>query len=166
MKGFFGLIGKLVRSAGSSAVGTATVLGVAGAMTPGTEGGPQLQGATLENPVFEVNESRSLLGLQLDGGTTFFLIGGGALILTLIAAFCCTGWGCQACRELSKRRAKQKGMKEEKLEQPENREIPKDRDLESAMSRLRSKMGRVERKGTTLPERGGGRDVFADGLEF
>ena len=94
MKGLLGLIGKLVRSAGSSAIGTATVLGVAGTMQPGAEGGPQLQGATLENPVFEVNEFRSLLGLQLDGGTTFFLIGGGALILTLIAAFCCTGWGC------------------------------------------------------------------------
>ena len=52
------------------------------------------------------------------------------------------------------------------MEQPENIEIPKDRDLESAMSRLRSKIGRAERKGTTLPDRGGGRDVFADGLEF
>ena len=164
MKGLFGIIGKLIRSAGTSAVGTATVLGVAGAMTPGTEGGPQLQGATLEYPVFEVNKSSSLLGLQMDGGTTFFLIGGGVLILTVIAAFCCSVWGCQACRELSKRRAKQKGMKEEKLEQPENREIPKDRDLETAMSRLRCKM--KERKGTTLPERGGERDVFADGLEF
>ena len=79
----------------------------------------------------------------------------------MIAAFCCTGWGCQACRELSKRRAKQKGIKEEKMEQPENREIPKDRVLESAISRLRCKM--KERKGT---ERGGERDVFAVGLEF
>ena len=166
MTGLLGLIGKLVRSAGSSAIGTATVLGVAGAMQPGAEGGPQLQGATLQNPVFEVNEyeSRSLFGFQADGGMMFFLIGGGALILTILAAFICSGWGCKACRELSKRRAKQKGVKEEKLEQIENREIvPTDKDLESAMSRLRTKLGRTERKGS---ERGGGRDVFTDGLEF
>ena len=164
MKGLLGLIGKLVRSAGSSAIGTVTVLGVAEAMQPGAEGGPQLQGATLQNPVFEVNESGSLLGLQMDGGSEFFWIGGGAFILTVLAAFCCSGWGCRACRELSKRRAKQKGIKEEKLEQIENREIvPTDKDLESALSRLRTKLGRTERKGS---ERGGGRDVFTDGLEF
>ena len=161
MKGLLGLIGKLVRSAGSSAIGTATVLGVAGAMQPGVEGGPQLQGATLQNPVFEVNESRSILGLQLDGGSEFFWIGGGALILTILISFCCSGWGCRACRELNRRRTKLKEMKEEKLEQKKSRET--DRDLESAMQRLRTKLGRTDRKGT---ERGGGQEVFTNGLDF
>ena len=94
------------------------------------------------------------------------LIGGGALLLTMIAAFCCSGWGCQACREIGKKRAQKKGLKGEQMEQPEVIEIPKNRDLESAMFKLRSKIGRVERKGTTPPDQGGGRDVFADGLEF
>ena len=87
MKGLLGLIGKLVRSAGSSAIGTATVLGVAGAMQPGAEGGPQLQGATLQNPVFEVNESRNLLGLQLDGGTLVFLDQGRSTHLNCFGSF-------------------------------------------------------------------------------
>ena len=160
MKGILGLIGKLVRSAGSSAIGTATVLGVAGAMQPGVEGGPQLQGATLQNPVFEVNESRSILGLQLDGGSEFFWIGGGALILTILVSFCCSGWGCRACRALNRRRTKLKEMKEEKLEQKESRET--DRDLETAMQRLRTKLG-WSGKGT---ERGGGQEVFTNGLDF
>ena len=160
MKGILGLLGRLARSAGSSAIGTATVLGVAGAMQPGVEGGPQLQGATLQNPVFEVNESRSILGLQLDGGSEFFWIGGGALILTILVSFCCSGWGCRACRALNRRRTKLKEMKEEKLEQKESRET--DRDLETAMQRLRTKLGRSG-KGT---ERGGGQEVFTNGLDF
>ena len=106
MKGILGLLGRLARIAGSSAVGTATVLGVAGAMQKGAEVGPQLQGATLQNLVFEVNESRSILGLQLDGGSEFFWIGDGALILSLLVSFCCSGWGCRACRALNRRRTK------------------------------------------------------------
>ena len=160
MKGILGLVGRLARSAGSSAIRTATVLGIAGAMQPGVEGGPQLQGATLQNPVFEVNESRSILGLQLDGGSEFFWIGGGALILTLLVSFCCSGWECRACRALNRRRTKLKEMKEEKAEQKESRET--DRDLETAMQRLRTKLGRSG-KGT---ERGGGQEVFTNGLDF
>ena len=87
MRGILGLLGKLARSAGSSVVGTASVLGVAGAMQK-EQIGPQLQGATLEHPKFVVNESRSILGLQLDGGSEFFWIGGGALILSLLILFC------------------------------------------------------------------------------
>ena len=102
------------------------------------------------------------------------MIGGGALLLTIIKAFCCSGWGCQACREIGKRRSKKKGLKGEKVEQPEVIEIkveqdrPRDRELESALFKLKSKMGKVERKETTLLDRGGGRSVFAmeDGLKF
>ena len=159
MKGILGLLGRLARSAGSSAVGTASVLGVAGAMQK-EQVGPQLQGATLQNPVFEVNESRSILGLQLDGGSEFFWIGGGALILSLLVSFCCSGWGCRACRALNRRRTKLREMKEEKAEEKESRE--KDRDLETAIQRLRTKIGRSG-KGT---ESGGGQEAFTNGLDF
>ena len=98
----------------------------------------------------------------------------GALLLTILMAVCCSGWGCQVCREIGKRRSKKKGLKGEKAEQPEVIEIkveqdrPRDRDLESAMFKLRSKMGKVERKETTPMDRGGGHGVFAmeDGLEY
>ena len=160
MKGILGLLGRLARSAGSSAVGTASVLGVAGTMQKGAEVGPQLQGATLQNPVFEVNESRSILGLQLDGGSEFFWIGGGALILSLLVSFCCSGWGCRACRMLNRRRTKLREMKEEKAEEKESRE--KDRDLETAIQRLRTKIGRSG-KGS---ESSGGKESFTNGLDF
>ena len=159
MKGILGLFGRLARSAGSSAVGTASVLGVAMAMQK-EQVGPQLQGATLQNPVFEVNESRSILGLQLDGGSEFFWIGGGALILSLLISFCCSGWGCRACRAWNRRRTKQREMKEEKVEMKESRE--KDRDLETAIQRLKTKIGRSG-KGE---ESGGGQEAFTNGLDF
>ena len=47
---------------------------------------------------------------------------------------------------------------------------PRDRELESAIIKLKSKLGRSEKitEGDTPPDRGGGRGVFtvADGLEF
>ena len=159
MKGILGLLGRLARSAGSSAVGTASVLGVAGAMQK-EQIGPQLQGATLQNPKFVVNESRSILGLQLDGGSEFFWIGGGALILSLLISFCCSGLSCRACRAWNRRRTKQREMKEEKVEVKESRE--KDRDLETAIQRLKTKIGRSG-KGE---ESGGGQEAFTNGLDF
>ena len=158
MKGLFGLLGKLARSAGSSAVGTATVLGVAGAMQK-EQIGPQLQGATLEHPEFVVNESRSILGLQLDGGSEFFYIGAGALILSLLISFCCSGLSCRACRAWNRKRNKQRELKEEKVEIKEGKE--KDRDLETAIQRLKNKIGRSG-KGV---ESGGG-EAFHNGLDF
>ena len=158
MKGILGLLGKLVRSAGSSAVGTASVLGVAGAMQK-EQIGPQLQGATLQDPEFVVNESRSILGLQLDGRSEFFWIGGGALILSLLISFCCSGLSCRACRAWNRRRNKQRELKEEKVEMKESRE--KDRDLETAIQRLKNKIGRPG-KGV---ESGGG-EAFHNGLDF
>ena len=158
MKGIFALLGKLARSAGSSAVGTATVLGVAGAMQK-EQIGPQLQGATLEHPQFVVNESRSILGLNLDGGSEFFYIGAGALILSLLISFCCSGLSCRACRAWNRRRNKQRELKEEKVEIKEGKE--KDRDLETAIQRLKNKIGRSG-KGV---ESGGG-EAFHNGLDF
>ena len=158
MKGILGLLGRLARSAGSSAVGTASVLGVAGAMQK-EQIGPQLQGATLEHPEFVVNESRSILGLQLDGGSEFFYIGAGSLIFSLLILFCCSGLSCRACRAWNRRRNKQREMKEEKVEIKESRE--KDRDLETAIQRLKNKIGRSG-KGV---ESGGG-EAFHNGLDF
>ena len=158
MKGILALLGKLARSAGSSAVGTATVLGVAGAMQK-EQIGPQLQGATLEHPHFVVNESRSILGLNLDGGSEFFYIGAGALILSLLISFCCSGLSCRACRAWNRRRNKQRELKEEKVEIKEGKE--KDRDLETAIQRLKNKIGRSG-KGV---ESGGG-EAFHNGLDF
>ena len=158
MKGLLGLLGKLVRSAGSSAVGTASVLGVAGAMQK-EQIGPQLQGATLQSPEFVVNESRSIFGVTLDGGSEFFWIGGGALLLSLLILFCCSGLSCRACRAWNRRRNKQRELKEEKVEMKESRE--KDRDLETAIQRLKNKIGRPG-KGV---ESGGG-EAFHNGLDF
>ena len=158
MRGIFGLLGNLARSAGSSAVGTATVLGVAEAMQK-EQIGPQLQGATLQNPEFVVNESRSILGLQLDGGSEFFYIGAGALILSLLISFCCSGLSCRACRAWNRKRNKQRELKEEKVEIKEGRE--KDRDLETAIQRLRNKIGRSGRG----VESGGG-EAFQHGLDY
>ena len=158
MKGIFALLGKLARSAGSSAVGTATVLGVAGVMQK-EQIGPQLQGATLEHPQFVVNESRSILGLNLDGGSEFFYIGAGALILSLLISFCCSGLSCRACRAWNRRRNKQKELQEEKAEMKEGKE--KDRDLENAIQRFKNKIGR--------PGRGvesGGVEAFQHGLDY
>ena len=64
MKGILGLLGRLARSAGSSAVGTASVLGVAGAMQK-EQIGPQLQGATLQNPECVVNNQDPFWGCSL-----------------------------------------------------------------------------------------------------
>ena len=158
MRGILGLLGKLARSAGSSAVGTASVLGVAGAMQK-EQIGPQLQGATLEHPEFVVNESRSILGLQLDGGSEFFYIGAGALILSLLISFCCSGLSCRACRAWNRKRNKQRELKEEKVEIKEGKD--KDRDLETAIQRLKNKIGRSG-KGV---ESGGG-EAFHNGLDF
>ena len=158
MKGILGLLGRLARSAGSSAVGTASVLGVAGAMQK-EQIGPQLQGATLEHPEFVVNESRSILGLQLDGGSEFFYIGAGALILSLLISFCCSGLSCRACRAWNRKRNKQRELKEEKVEIKEGKE--KDRDLETAIQHLKNKIGRSG-KGV---ESGGG-EAFHNGLDF
>ena len=158
MRGIFGLLGKLARSAGSSAVGTATVLGVAGAMQK-EQIGPQLQGATLEHPQFVVNQSRSFLGLNLDGGSEFFYIGAGALILSLLISFCCSGLSCRACRAWNRRRSRLKELKEEKIEMEEGKE--KDRDLENAIQRLKSKIQRAGRGGES-----GGVETFQHGLDY
>ena len=158
MKGILGLLGRLARSAGSSAVGTASVLGVAGAMQK-EQIGPQLQGATLEHPEFVVNESRSILGLQLDGGSEFFYIGAGALILSLLISFCCSGLSCRACRAWNRKRNKQRELKEEKVEMKEGKE--KDRDLETAIQRLRNKIGRSGRGVES-----GGVEAFQHGLDY
>ena len=158
MKGLLGLLGKLVRSAGSSAVGTESVLGVTGTMQK-EQIGPQLQGATLQSPEFVVNESRSIFGVTLDGGSEFFWIGGGALLLSLLISFCCSGLSCRACRAWNRRRNKQRELKEEKVEMKESRE--KDRDLETAIQRLKNKIGRPG-KGV---ESGGG-EAFHNGLDF
>ena len=90
MKGIFGILGKMIRSAATSAVGIVTVLGVHRAMTPGTDSGPQLQGAFLEYPTFEVNKTTSLLDFQLDRSSSMLLIGGGAFLLAILTAVCCS----------------------------------------------------------------------------
>ena len=158
MKGILALLGKLARSAGSSAVGTATVLGVAGAMQK-EQIGPQLQGATLEHPQFIVNQSRSILGLNLDGGSEFFYIGAGALILSLLISLCCSGLSCRACRAWNRRKSKQRELKEEKAEMEEGKE--KERDLENAIQRLKTKIQKTGRGGES-----GGVEALQHGLDY
>ena len=101
------LFRKLFMSSASSAIGTGTVLGIHGAMAPEA---PSIQGSDLRDAT--VDESKNLMKIDMDGGTSFFMIALMILICLLVVIavpMCCCG--CSP-HKLRQKRREEKWKKE------------------------------------------------------
>ena len=96
------LFRKLFMSSASSAIGTGTVLGIHGAMAPEA---PSIQGSDLRDAT--VDESKNLMKIDMDGGTSFFMIV--CLLVVITVPMCCCG--CSP-HKLRQKRREEKWKKE------------------------------------------------------
>ena len=101
------LFRKLFMSSALSAIGTGTVLGIHGAMAPEA---PSIQGSDLRDAT--VDESKNLMKIDMDRGTSFFMIASMILVCLLVVItvpMCCCG--CSP-HKLRQKRREEKWKKE------------------------------------------------------